>query len=246
MRNLFRSLRSLFGGNTANPDHGQLDPALPPQWIAAIRQAKLSYCGPPKLENLAEAGTIVRRDRVVGRWLEAGVALGGSAILLAQMKPARTPLDLHDVFGLIPPPGNHDGPDAHERYAVIAAGTSPGIGGDPYYGYESDLLLKVKENLRAFDVEPDTGTVRCVPGLFEHTLHPDGPVALAHIDCDWYDSVRVCIERLGPALAPGGIIVFDDYSSYSGCRRAVDEWRARDARLSVVFERRSLGLRRTR
>ena len=102
----------------------------------------------------------------------------------------------------------------------------------------------MKANLRQFGLDPDGGNIRCVPGLFEDTLYPAGPVALAHIDCDWYDSVRVCIERIVPRLAPGGIMIFDDYSSYSGCRRAVDEWLARDTGMEKLFHRRSLGVRR--
>jgi hypothetical protein len=242
MKPLLQSLRRLFTGRSSEP---LPEAAQVTQWIAEIRAARMSYCGPPKLENLAEAAMRVRTGKVVGRWLEAGVALGGSAILLSKLKAAATPLDLYDVFGLFPAPSANDGDDAHQRFAVIASGSSPGIGGDGYYGYEQDLLAKVKANLRGFGVDSEHGTVRCVQGLFDATLHPDGPVALAHVDCDWYDSVRVCIERIAPRLAIGGIVVFDDYSSYSGCRRAVDEWRARDARLSVLFERRSLGLVRT-
>ena len=47
------------------------------EWIASIRAAKLSYCGPPKLENIAEALQLVQAARVPGRYVEAGVALGG-------------------------------------------------------------------------------------------------------------------------------------------------------------------------
>ncbi len=247
MKALLQRLRGLFGGGRG-PADAELDPRQVQRWIDDIRAANLSYCGPPKLENLAAAARLVRDARVPGAWLEAGVALGGSAILLAKCKPAATPLSLHDVFAMIPPPGANDGPDAHERYEVIRSGRSAGLGGGTYYGYVPDLLATVQANLRAFGIEPDgdaaIGGVRCVPGLFEHTLHPGGPVALAHLDCDWYESVRVCIERIAPRLSPGAIVVFDDWTSYSGCRRAVDEWRARDDRLEVVFEQRSLGLRR--
>lgn len=222
------------------------DPAQVASWIAAIRAARLSYCGPPKLENLAEAAAHVRRHGVPGNWLEAGVALGGSAILLAKLKPATTTLELYDVFGMIPPPSAADGEDAHSRYRLIASGTSPGIGGDTYYGYERDLLAKVQGNLRAFGIDAARQHVRCVPGLFEATLQPAGPVALAHIDCDWHDSVRVCIERIADRVPPDGVLVFDDWSSYSGCRRAVEDWRARDDRFAVLFEQRSLGLVRRR
>jgi len=244
MNNLLVRLRNLLGAtNTANsgplPDAATVETA-----IAEIRAANLSYCGRPKLENIAEAVLRVRSDNVPGGYIEAGVALGGSAILLGLLKPVNVQLDLYDVFGMIPPPGEKDGEDAHRRYEEIRSGTSAGLGGDPYYGYVDGLLEKVKGNLRQFGLDPDGGNIRCVPGLFEQTLQRPGLVALAHVDCDWYDSVKVCIDRIAPQLAPGGIMIFDDYSSYSGCRRAVDEWLEKDSNIEKIFHRRSLGVRR--
>lgn len=212
--------------------------------IRKIRSMNLSYCGPPKLENIADAVLQVRRDGVSGQYLEAGVALGGSAILIGLLKPSVMPLNLYDVFGMIPAPNDNDGEDAHRRYEVIESGTSTGLGDDTYYGYIDGLIDVVKEHLRQFGLDSDTGNTRCVPGLFEDTLYPNGPVAFAHIDCDWYDSVRVCIDQITPHMSPGGLMIFDDYSSYSGCRRAVDEWLGRDPDFEMVFHRRSLGVRR--
>ncbi len=213
--------------------------------IASIRASHLSYCGPPKLENLARALVSVRVAGIRGHYVEAGVALGGSAILLARLKPEATPLTLYDVFGLIPPPGEKDDSDAHDRYAVIASGGSAGLGGDTYYGYLDHLLERVKANLRQFDIDLDRDAVDLVSGDFEDTLHPGGPIAFAHVDCDWYRSVRTCIERLVPLVSPGGVIVFDDYESYSGCRRAVDELlRTERHKLSILFQARSIGLQR--
>lgn len=63
-----------------------------------------------------------------------------------------------------------------------------------------------------------------IEGLFEDTIRPSTPVALAHIDGDWYESVKVCLERIWPALPPGGVMVVDDYDAWSGCRTAVDEF----------------------
>lgn len=240
MSTLWQRLRCLFAAGAAAPP----DAAAVAATIAAIRAANLSYCGPPKLENIAEAALAVRAARVPGRWLEAGVALGGSAILLGKLKEPATPLDLYDVFGLIPPPGPSDGEDAHRRFAEIASGASKGLGGETYYGYVDDLEGKVRANLARFGVEPARDGVRLHPGLFEDTLRPEGAVALAHFDCDWYESVRVCIERVAPHVAVGGMLVFDDYSSYAGCRRAVDEWLAQAPGFEVVFHRRSLGVRR--
>jgi len=76
--------------------------------------------------------------------------------------------------------------------------------------------------------------VEFIKGLYEDTLMVDEPVAFAHIDCDWYDSVKLCIDRLADRMSPGGIMLFDDYNSFSGCRKAVDAWLAADARFAIV------------
>ncbi|MCA3126547.1 MAG: class I SAM-dependent methyltransferase [Rhodocyclaceae bacterium] len=212
--------------------------------IARIRGDNLSYCGKPKLENIAEAVLAVREAGVPGGFLEAGVALGGSAILLGKIKPKDAPLALYDVFSMIPAPGENDGEDAHKRYEEISSGQSAGLGGKTYYGYVDKLLDVVKQNLRDAGLDLVEDHIECIPGLFDETLHPAGPIALAHVDCDWYESVKVCVDRIAPHLSKGGIIVFDDYSSYSGCRSAVDEWMERDARFQKLFHRRSLAVKR--
>jgi hypothetical protein len=211
--------------------------------IARVRSNSLTYCGKPKMENLRDAALRVRQEGIEGMFIEAGVALGGSAILLAKMKAPGTVLNLYDVFSMIPPPGPLDGEDAHRRYAEIKSGASAGLGGEVYYGYRGDLVEQVRANLRTFGIDTARDKVNLVKGLFEDTLHPAGPVALAHIDCDWYEPVRTCIDRIMPRLVPGGILVFDDYSSYSGCTKAVDELLQQRPDMEKVFHNRSLGVR---
>lgn len=212
--------------------------------IRDIRSNDLTYCGPPKLENIAEAMSYIECEKIPGSILEAGVALGGSAILLARLKPADRALHLYDVFRMIPPPGANDGQDAHARYEIIRSGRSAGLGGKRYYGYVDNLQEVVKENMRAFGVAEQSHRIVFHAGLFQDTLHPIGPVAIAHIDADWYDSVATCIDRIAPAISPGGIMIFDDYSSYEGCRRAVDEFLARNKHFTILFHRRSLAVRK--
>ena len=66
--------------------------------------------------------------------------------------------------------------------------------------------------------------VELIQGLFEDTIELDEPVALAHLDGDWYESTMTCLTRIAPLLVPGGRIVLDDYYKWSGCRAAVDEY----------------------
>lgn len=192
--------------------------------IRAVRRQKLTYLSSQALTDLRDAARRLEQQRAAGMIVEAGVALGGSAIVLARSKAAERPLRLYDVFGMIPPPSTGDGPDAHARYAEIASGRSAGIQGDRYYGYEDGLLTKVQRNLERFDVDQARDHVCLCPGLFEDTLRIDEPVALAHIDCDWYESVMLCLERITPHLVAGGALVIDDYRDWSGCKRAVDEF----------------------
>lgn len=136
-------------------------------------------------------------------------------------KKADRRLLCYDVFGMIPPPSQSDGADVHRRYEEIREGRSGGIGTDQYYGYQQDLLSSVKSSFKKFGLDTERSHVEFIKGLYQDTLHGDGQVAFAHIDCDWYESVTVCLERLVPRLSPGGSLIIDDYFCYSGCRTAV-------------------------
>jgi O-methyltransferase len=130
------------------------------------------------------------------------------------------------VFGMIPPPGDQDPAEVHERYALIASGASEGIGGETYYGYRGDLLSEVRHAFAEHGVPVDGERISLHPGLFADTLEPTGPVAFAHIDCDWYEPVLLTLERIHPHLSPGGFVISDDYHDWEGARRAVDEFMA--------------------
>lgn len=66
-----------------------------------------------------------------------------------------------------------------------------------------------------------------VEGVFPWTLanvkQEIGPIAIAHIDVDQYDSTLACCTKLGPLMAEGGIMVFDDYDVLNSARLAVNE-----------------------
>jgi asparagine synthase (glutamine-hydrolysing) len=181
-----------------------------------------------------------------GVLIEAGCALGGSAIVIATAKSRGRPFFVHDVFGMIPPPSEEDGVDVHQRYETILSGQSNGIKGGKYYGYEDDLVGKVTDNFARHGIVVADRNVHLVRGLFEDTIIGDEPVALAHIDGDWYNSVKVCLDRIAPRLVPGGVLVIDDYDAWSGCRKAVDEWFAGKDDRFVFVRRERLHIERRR
>ncbi len=207
--------------------------------VSQVLAKRLTYLDDVALGDLFDAVRELEQAGTAGRLIEAGCALGGSAIVMAAAKDRRRPLEIYDVFGLIPPPSERDGQDVHQRYAVIEAGHSTGIGGDTYYGYRNDLMEDVKRNFADLGLPADDNEVTLIPGLFQDTMTSVTPIALVHLDADWYDSVTVCLTRLFPHLVAGGRIIVDDYTHWSGCKRAVDDFFAdKRGQISAVYKSR--------
>lgn len=192
--------------------------------ISRIRSRKLTYLSDNKLASLANTCHSIQKAGMPGIFLEAGCALGGSAILIATIKDPERQLFVYDVFGMIPPPTEEDSQDVHDRYKVIVEGKSAGIDGDKYYGYQEDLYDVVQSNLRSFGVDCEKQSVSLVKGLIQDTMKIDEPVAFAHVDVDWYEPVLTCLKCVFPNLVVGGSIILDDYHAWGGCRKATDEY----------------------
>jgi hypothetical protein len=192
--------------------------------VRRIRSERLTYLSERRLASVANTCRSLEDGDVPGVFLEAGCALGGSAILLASLKGPGRPLFIYDVFGTIPPPTEKDTHDAHERYGAIAEGRSEGIRGDKYYGYEENVYGIVRANFRNFGIDCERRSVTLVKGLVQDTMRLDRPVAFAHIDVDWYEPVLICLERVFPNLVVGGSMILDDYHDWGGCRKAADDY----------------------
>ena len=206
--------------------------------IRKILRNRLSYLSAPELYDLWQRVCDVEKLNLDGVLIEAGCALGGSGIAICAIKDISRPLFIFDAFEMIPPPSDHDGPEAHERYQEIIEGRSEGIKGDIYYGYQTDLFNIVREKFEHFGFELEENNIRLLKGYFEENLMLSQPVAFAHIDADWYESVKICLERIEPLLVPQGVLVIDDYFLWSGCRKAVDEF-FYDKMDAFIFEKRS-------
>lgn len=214
------------------------EPTLP-EIARQVRQAKLTYLSEAKLQSLHECISAVKSAKIGGDFMEFGVALGGSAICLAKELGDDRRFLGFDVFSMIPAPSERDDESAHKRYSVISAGKSKGIAEDPYYGYVDNLYDKVVQSLRDFGVVVDGEKIQMIRGLFSDSFPktPFSHVALAHIDCDWYDYVTECLEFVLPRMLPGGRIILDDYNDFAGCKKAVHDFLAKHPDFTMVRTR---------
>jgi predicted O-methyltransferase YrrM len=63
--------------------------------------------------------------------------------------------------------------------------------------------------------------VTLIEGWFDKTLakfleRERGRIGFVHIDCDIYASTKTALEQTIPRLAPGAVIVFDEFFNYKG------------------------------
>lgn len=192
--------------------------------ILRVKKAKLTYLSFSALFDLARTIKTIEASNLKGQIIEAGCALGGSAIVITSNKMVGRQFRVYDTFEKIPPPSINDGADSIQRYSEIESGSSTGISGEIYYGYRENLKGLVTSNFSAFGYPINNNNVDLIKGLFENSMSVKDPVVLAHIDCDWYESVKTCLTRIAPRMVIGGRFIIDDYGDWSGCKKAVDEF----------------------
>ena len=169
--------------------------------------------GDARLRGLYGAIEHVVEGRIPGAVVECGTARGGSAALLGlalkEFNERRT-LWVFDTFEGMPPPTAAD-PD----YDIAAL----------YTGSCRGDLDEVTSLFRGLGILENA---RLVKGLFEDTIprSDTGPIAVLHIDGDWYESVKVCLDSLYDRVSRGGVVQIDDYGHWKGARKAVDEFLA--------------------
>jgi len=174
-----------------------------------------------RLDALYKGAKDICESDVSGSFVECGVSAGGSSALLAWVvkKYSRQPRVVYcfDTFEGMPKPGVDD------QHAGIPA-QKTGWG----HGTCAAPLESLKEAAGKVDA---VELIRPIKGLFQHTLplvkHEIGPIALLHLDGDWYDSTRAILENLYAQTQPGAYLQIDDYGYWDGCRKAVEEFEAK-------------------
>ena len=177
----------------------------------------------PRLVALYRLSEEVNRLSMPGDFVECGVYNGGSAAIMASFcertEPKRN-IWLFDSFEGLPKPTDKDGDRAPD-----------------YEGWCHGDLAKVTRVFQEMRIPEDR--VRVVKGWFQDTFPTvEIPrIAILHIDADWYESVKLCLEKFYDSVQPGGYVVLDDYGAWEGCRIAADEFiaaRALDVKLIQV------------
>ena len=184
-----------------------------------------------KLVTLYQQAVFCERQGMEGSFVECGTWKGGAVGLMALANLAhgrsRRHLHLFDSFAGLPEPDAAVDGEAAVRFALASGGKADGrlVALENAYG-ETGTLAANKELLEERIGYPP-GHLHYHKGWFQHTLPGTAPelgdIAILRLDCDWYESTRICLEHLYGKVVTGGFVIVDDYGCYDGCKKAVDE-----------------------
>ena len=179
--------------------------------IEALQTEHRTMVSDRRMWNLFDA--CVSPNLPDGAFVECGVAQGGCVALMSLMARGARPVWGFDSFEEMPPLQAEDEGDGQAWVGFRCSGP--------------DGLQRARQTLNRYAV--DRPTVRLIPGWFEDTLpaylEQLMPIAVLRLDNDWYKSTRYCLENLYGLVAPGGFVLIDDYHTFVGCRKAVDNFR---------------------
>jgi hypothetical protein len=183
---------------------------------------------------LSNGFTLVSKERLINLYnqcskfkdtnysfVECGVAKGGC---LAMMKFASG--NKNKIFGLdsfegMPPITNED----LDNYNKSCPLNDFGKVGDNLSGG----IDNVYNNLNILNI--NINNIKLIKGFFQDTLQIKenidniGEISVLRLDGDWYESTKICLEKLYNKVIDGGIIIIDDYGHFIGAKKATDEFR---------------------
>lgn len=179
-----------------------------------------------RLVNIYWALDQVLAFGVPGDIVEVGCNAGRTSVflqMLNQRGPRSRELHVYDSFQGLPAPGPQDA-----------------------FLNEGDCLASDTELRATFDRwAMPLPTIHA--GWFHETL-PEGlppAICFAYLDGDFYESIKVSLDHVWPKIAPGGLVLIDDYADTKvnpaawdglpGVRKAVDEYFATQPGEPVVL-----------
>jgi O-methyltransferase len=172
------------------------------------------------LENLALASVAVKN--IPGAVIECGTWKGGMAAGLVEACGWQRAYYFFDSFEGLPPAKAIDG--------VAALNYQKNVGS---ISYRDNCKASIEEFNKVIErTSLPQNNLHVIKGFFENTFPTVntakiGPIAVLRLDADWYDSTMQCLEKFWNTVVVGGIVLIDDYYTWEGCTKAVNEFFAR-------------------
>lgn len=191
-----------------------------------------------RLVTLFQQVVYCEEHEIPGSFVECGVWKGGATgmMALANLRQGRQRRHLHlfDAFqDICEPDADVDGARALQEVRKFTGKSGHDKGklqpvSGIYDRFGGPGTLEESQQLLEKTIGYPKEFIHYHVGWFQNTIPADhqgiGPIAVLRLDGDWYASTKVCLEYLFEEVVRGGVVIIDDYGTYEGCRRAVDEF----------------------
>ena len=170
---------------------------------------------------------LFKRKRIEGDIVECGVFKGANCRFicdyLKSINKENINIFLYDTFEGMPSASSIDtNIFTKKNYNFYLKKMQKNNEVDNFYKYEN--IDNVKKLL--FQTNYNNNKIHFIKGLVEETIPKTIPnkISLLILDTDYYDSTKHELQHLYPLVEKGGIIIIDDYGTWSGVKKAVDEY----------------------
>lgn len=226
LENVLRRIASRAGYELRRRAPPDPPPDLERDFLALYERCKpYTRTSVERMYALYQASRYLVRAAIPGAVVECGVWRGGSAMIAAMALAAggetSRELWLYDTYEGMSEPTAEDrdwrGISAAELLQKGEANKETSV-----WCYSS--LDEVRGNMARTGYPVDR--MRFVKGKVEDSIPGQAPaqIALLRLDTDFYESTYHELVHLYPRLAPGGVLIIDDYGHWAGARKATDQY----------------------
>tara|TARA_Y100001968_G_scaffold315855_1_gene342948 strand:+ start:1108 stop:1899 length:792 start_codon:yes stop_codon:yes gene_type:complete len=187
---------------------------------------RLTMCSIKRLWAAISATKYVIREKIDGDIIECGVWRGGCSIAMAKTIKrfnSNKKIILYDTFAGMTRPTEDDVKAKNGRNALKKFND---LNTEGYNKWCYASVEEVKASFKKYGLLDIAsfrkGDISAV--LKDNKDDLPTKISLLRLDTDWYESTKDEMEILYPKVSKNGILLVDDYGSWEGARKAIDEY----------------------
>ena len=192
------------------------------------------------LENILD---YLVSNKIDGEIVECGVFKGANCRFICDYLKTNGFEDkkiyLYDTFEGMPTASSEDiNINSKKNYNEYLDNNSKSSSLKNFYRYEN--INNVEKNL--LSTKYDKNKIFFIKGLVEETIPKKIPekICLLILDTDYYKSTKHELNHLYPLLIRGGVLIIDDYGTWAGVKKAVDEYFIDNKNLRYFIDHKTL------
>jgi hypothetical protein len=190
-----------------------------------IRLNNLSMTTTSNLYATVLACKYIIENEIPGDFVECGVYRGGHSIIAASIfkrYQVKKKVYLFDTFAGMTVPTKFDKKSSTGEPAIRKYDNTLTMN---YSNWAYSPLEEVERNFQDRHLSDYAIFVKGdVLNTLLNTRNITNEISFLRLDTDWYESTKLELEILYPKLMRGGVLVIDDYGSWDGVLKAVNEY----------------------